>query len=893
MFKKIFLYILVFILLSTVTFLVSLEISKKDPPLNIKSSKSLPALDKGDEDSSLLAGKIAYKKGLYSEAINQMHKGRIIAEKRLNKNNLKLAVIYNDLGYTYKEIGKFHEAMEWYNKALNISENVLGTDHEFTARVYSNIAYAFYEQKKYEDSLKWHKKALKVNEKNNSLDITTTYNDISLVYSSQKNYDEALKWNLKALKIREEKLGKEHIWTATTYHNIAFNYYNKGEFEKALEYNNKALAVRKKHFGDNHPLVALSIKNIGDVLRDQKKYEEAIDHYKQALEIVTKLKFERRMALYESSISFVYEIQGKQQKAIEHLDRAIQIYENLRNYSNSEADKISISETLVNYYGKAIRLSYAMQDYKSAFNYMEMSKARLLIQSIASQEAKLSASISENDLKQLNNLENNYSTTLKTYKAYLSSQFIGGSEEVSQENAESENTSTDKPVETINPEEKEQLLKEKYLTARNELDAFREELDKKYPEYSEFRFPQPITYDEIAKIFKTKSYTETALVEFFISIEDLYIITITKDGIEGASRRMDQTEFDYLISTFTGPFHKIISTSNAIQFFTVLYGFDTNIAHRLYRKLFIPVDKFLQDDQGNFKYKNLIIVPHKKLFYVPFEALLTKKTEKPIKNQEILFKEYASLPYLVKEVNISYLPTALILKLIDKKNRSNKNDKELLIFANPDFSYLKDEFSLSQLKYSDREGIMINKLYKGGATLLAGKQATEGAFWENADHYKSYHIASHGFANDKDPYMSAIILAKGTEKDTKNKPNDGILYAYELIGQKLPLDTIVLSACETGLGKMEAGEGMVGLSRSFFIAGVNSAIISLWSVSDQSTSELMIKYYTNRRTQPKAQALAKAKEQLMETVVENESGNKMAYAHPYFWAPFVLSGEWK
>ena len=261
-----------------------------------------------------------------------------------------------------------------------------------------------------------------------------------------------------------------------------------------------------------------------------------------------------------------------------------------------------------------------------------------------------------------------------------------------------------------------------------------------------------------------------------------------------------------------------------------------------------------------------------------------------------------------------------MLKYKRKTIKSNKDKKELLILANPDFSYLSGNnqtrntnnnnktraflnesiaergIHLSQLPFAEKEGKIIKNLYNNTADLLTGKEATETEFRKEINNYKNYHIATHGIVNNKDPYMSSIILSPGNKNDsTIASDYDGILFAYELAGLDLNLDTIVLSACDTGLGQMEETEGIIGLSRSFLIAGVNSLISSLWKVSDASTSKLMEYFYKNKESLPTPEALTKAKLELINTSVDQELGYKnykgLSYAHPYFWAPFILTGD--
>jgi len=153
--------------------------------------------------------------------------------------------------------------------------------------------------------------------------------------------------------------------------------------------------------------------------------------------------------------------------------------------------------------------------------------------------------------------------------------------------------------------------------------------------------------------------------------------------------------------------------------------------------------------------------------------------------------------------------------------------------------------------------------------------------------YRILHIATHGFVNSEAPELSGILLSP----DSSNN-NDGILHSGEIYNLNLHSDLVVLSACETGLGKIKQGEGVIGLSRALLYAGTKNIIVSLWSVSDESTTQLMINFYDNLLNQKPIKVsknlnrfgkdLQIAKLQLIE---------KGTYAHPFYWSPFILIGK--
>ena len=135
------------------------------------------------------------------------------------------------------------------------------------------------------------------------------------------------------------------------------------------------------------------------------------------------------------------------------------------------------------------------------------------------------------------------------------------------------------------------------------------------------------------------------------------------------------------------------------------------------------------------------------------------------------------------------------------------------------------------------------------------------------------HFATHGFVDEARPYLSGLVLTR-----TRNSEVDGILRMHEIFNLRMRADIVVLSACNTGLGKQVSGEGLVGLTRAFLYAGANSLVVSLWQVADRSTADLMLDFYNFlKEGKDKVEALQRAKLRMI------GSGGKTS--HPFYWAP--------
>jgi CHAT domain-containing protein len=161
--------------------------------------------------------------------------------------------------------------------------------------------------------------------------------------------------------------------------------------------------------------------------------------------------------------------------------------------------------------------------------------------------------------------------------------------------------------------------------------------------------------------------------------------------------------------------------------------------------------------------------------------------------------------------------------------------------------------------------------------VLIGREATEKTFRSLASTYSTIHLATHGIIDNRQPLYSHLLLTK-SEGDPEN---DGLLEAREIMNMNLQADLAVLSACETANGSINPGEGVVGMSWAFFVAGTRSMLVSQWKVNSQSTSQLMMNFY-----QPKANNKAIALQQSALRLMKN-----LQYRHPFYWAGFVLIGK--
>jgi CHAT domain-containing protein len=272
----------------------------------------------------------------------------------------------------------------------------------------------------------------------------------------------------------------------------------------------------------------------------------------------------------------------------------------------------------------------------------------------------------------------------------------------------------------------------------------------------------------------------------------------------------------------------------------VTSGRTRDYAKELYELLLGPVRPLVTG-------KNLLVVPHGVLHYLPFAAL------------------YDGSDYLMQSTLIRFLPSASTIRFLRTPSGTQKDP--VFVLANPD---LQDP--AMDLPFAETEGKFIAQNIPA-SEIFARAQASEEIFKSRAPAFRMLHVASHGEFNGADALQSRLLLAKsGTD--------DGSLTVGDLYNMRLDADLVTLSACETGLGKVQTGDDVLGLTRGFLFAGSSNIVASQWKVDDQATGVLMQHFYANlSQGKPKREALREAQRETRKT-----------FAHPFYWAAFYLTG---
>jgi CHAT domain-containing protein len=302
---------------------------------------------------------------------------------------------------------------------------------------------------------------------------------------------------------------------------------------------------------------------------------------------------------------------------------------------------------------------------------------------------------------------------------------------------------------------------------------------------------------------------------------------------------------------------------------------DQAAARALYNMLVRPAQALLTPAS------KVLVVPDGILYYLPFETLRSSVTER----------------YLVEDFTISYAPSVSVYANL-LAPASGRLQKQLLAFGDPVFGkstpkmttpaagevrsvYERGGWRLPALPNTRREVEQIGALFpQNDRQIYLGSAATEAVVkQENLTAYRIIHFATHAIMDERTPARSGVVLSlvnAGTE--------DGVLRMPEIFNLEMNADLVVLSACQTGLGKLVRGEGMIGLTRAFLYAGSRRVVVSLWAVNDLATADFMKSFYEHMEPASPAAALRAAKLAMLHSA-------SPAYRHPYYWAPFVLTGS--
>ena len=642
---------------------------------------------------------------------------------------------------------------------------------------------------------------------------------------------------------------ENHHKIADALHHLAVTAKKNGEFEKAFGHYQESLEIRKSQFGENHPTVAYSYKGIATILAKNCRFREALNYLDTSLEILTKTLGQNHLEIADvfDMMSQIHQKLGNYKKAIQFSQKAISIVDEVPGRYQSDmtkrthlSDYHGIFQQAVDVLVEASETLDGEFNLDEAFIASEKAKSKLLLSALTNSRTKSFAGVPKSLIR-------------KEYELAIK---IDQNEKKLFEELDKGAARNDTAFFKCN----DNILK---------LRADREKLLKKFeheaPNYYKLRYDT-----DVISIEKTQKLLqkEQALIEYLIGDSVIYTFIITKDQYRVVQIAKDFPLQEWVDQLQVGLYkYHLLSTKSPNDY--VKYN-DTlaRASFNLHQRLIGPIESYLP--------KKLILIPDGVINYIPFESLIAKMPEN--------IGDYRSYPYMIHKYQIQYCYSATLLEQMRLK-RSKRLANKFLGFApafegkeSPISNFETRRTKMGPLKHNISEVEGIQPIF--GGEVVIGKQAIKSRFLEVCPRYNILHLATHAKANNDFGDYSYLLF-----ENSSDSTNEERLYASELYNLELNAKMVVLSACETGIGQLERGEGLISLARAFSYAGARSIISSLWTVDDFSTKEMMKSFYQYlKKGQSKDTALRRAKLDYLKNHPNDE-------VHPFYWAGFIPIGD--
>ncbi len=782
-------------------------------------------------------------------ALQELQSAIQLFDQEGNSNSLDAAQAISYLGQVYKFTGKNAQAEEQLQMALNVRKNFLKDDDELIAGSYNDLGlvYALIDNDKALDY--YEQKALPVYEKIHGKDhpkVANVHSNIGLVYRNLELYGDAVNNFETALAIWEKVYPNAHPSKAFVLYNLGQTYSKMGDQKAARGYYDRALKMYRETYGQKHPDIAAVLNDIGSLELSETHYDAAIENFQDALRANSK-SFDDVNAINNPKLQDFYNGRvllnslllksrafetrhfGKTLKlsdlttSLAALEKGDLLIDKLRQQSSNESDKIALGAIATELYADGVRIAF-----EAATGSVK--KRKFLEQSFyfaeKSKSAVLLEAISDSDAKSFAGIPKDLLEEEKSLKSSIAL--------ISQKLAQKPSA------------EEEKYLRETAFSLNRTYEEFVRSLEKEYPAYFNLKFNAASPSIGQLQALLDKN---TIMLSYFIDELNsrLYIFMVGKK------------KFKIIDHSVAKDFDKNITGLRNGIYFNVASAFAT-AANRLSPLLLphIPAST-----------KNLVVIPTGRLGIVPFEALLKRKT----KNRS----SFDGNDYALDHYAIRYEFSAGLL--LQKAKQSNEKKPSILLCAPVTFP-AKD--NLNELPATESEVKEISQLFASrniSTKLYTRQQASENEIKSaRLKDYALLHFATHGVVDENNPELSRIFLQNNSESE------DGNLFTGEIYNLEMDADLVTLSACQTGLGKISKGEGVIGLSRALVYAGAKNIIVSFWSVADESTSELMKTFYQRLLENPNSNYASSLREAKLALMKDEK------YSAPFYWAPFILIG---
>jgi CHAT domain-containing protein/Tfp pilus assembly protein PilF len=838
-----------------------------------------------------------FGQGNYAQAASFHQRALAIQEAALGAHHPDIAIALNNLANVYKGQGQYAQAELLYTRALALQEATLGKSHPHVALVLNNLADIYADQGDYGRAEPLYKRTLALREAalgELHPELISSLNNLGTLYSKQGNHAQARPLYERTLAISEAAFGKDHLEVTLALNNLANLYLSLGDYDSAKPLYERSFSIREAALGGKHPLVAKALHGLASLYEAQMDYARAGALYEQSLALTEATIGRKHPEVVEMlhSLARLRLAQGHLAEALPLFERAITLSEeHLRQevYGFSEARLTRLLEHL---HADEERLYALVRAHPDNAHIRRLALATAILRKGRSAEEV--AETSRIVYRSLGQTEREAFERLRSLRTQLAELSLAGPGE-------------------LPPEDYQQRLK----TLSDQGDALEANLARSSaPLRALFALPPPA---ELVARVAASLPKDGALVEF-VAYEDRPLLSKP-----GASPSRSPSELRYLALLLfadgrtqaleLGPAAPVDQAvrrlHEALEQRDVAYASAARALHALVFRPLVP---------SLGKARRLFLSPDSQLALVPFAAL------------------HDGRRFLMDSFDITYLTSG---KDLLPRFEGIPPGQSVVVLADPDFgsapaasmgtvegaparvelsASLERFFSHVRSTLAERpwprlpgtrqEAEAIQRMLPQ-ARVWMGRDATKDALLTLATP-GVLHIATHGFFIGEartpeatravgsfgavgeagpshipsDPLLRSGLVLAGAQAEEAlpgtSRREDSWVTALELAGLDLwGTQLVVLSACDSGRGETQAGQGVQGLRRALVVAGAQTLVTSLWKVDDETTRQLMEHYYRNLLAgQGRAAALRSAMREL-----------RRKHPHPYFWAPFIAIGQ--
>ena len=561
-------------------------------------------------------------------------------------------------------------------------------------------------------------------------------------------------------------------------------YLRAGNAQEAIRAFERGLTIVKTSKLDAPAEGSLSL-GLGQAYVAQKDFLRAMENLSKALQTAEARRQTSTIQAASNAIGEIFLQTEKPSEAISYYKKAIDSIESTRSLLESEEFRTTFFANKGQTYDGMILAQLRTGNVEEAFNYNERARSRAFLDILGNkvQLGRQRALLEE---------ERALLAKISEVRAKLAGQGDDGEEE-----------SDSGPTQ----------LRQELDAAQKAYTDFLAKVRNENKEQASLMNVEPLTVKQVQEILDPG----VVVLEYFVTQDGVLLWIVDKDKVASVKVALLRKKLQAKVSAFR----------EAIQ------QFDENDKFRQQSEELFRV--LIQPALAHIRGKELLIIPHDVLHYVPFQALLAPNGK-----------------YLIEDYPINYLSSASLMQFTQEKRKAKgeltsilAQAGKVLALGNPDLNDPR-----MSLQFAGIEAKEIKALYPQ-STVYLEKEATEEKAKTLSPQNDIVHFASHAELNENDPLASAILLAKSDKED-------GRLEVREIFGMDLKASLVVLSACETGLGKLSSGDELVGLTRAFIYTGTPSVVVSLWKVDDGSTAALMGSFYQHLKTMTKVEALRRA-----------------------------------